>query len=209
MGPILYPSRPTRVYNPNLIRRKDPAVWGLQFKFGGHHMIASTHEDGHMFSRHGKPLSSAAGTDFSSLCRMVFGFDTILDGELMLPLKASGEPPWYVVWDIPVHKGRDLTNEMYVTRLAILNAYRTDFKEVGRVRIKHNLWISELMNIKSLDAMLQSSDGKKLEGVVAKNMSHNMAWSRLGQLETTSQLKFRTEDYRGPEKPPRPRLVRE
>lgn len=170
-------------------------------------MITSTHVDDYMHSRHGKSLSSAAGTDFSNSCRRIFGFDTILDGELVLPTKASGLAPWYVIWDMPVYKGRDLLQEMYITRLALLNKYHTDFKEFGRVRLAHNIWMAEIMSIASLDAALQRCDGKLIEGVVGKNLSSSLNWSRVGQLDCSNQVKFRVEDLRPPTKPESPKLV--
>lgn len=149
-----------------------------------------------MHSRHGKSLTSAAKTDFSNLCAKVFGMDSVLDGELMLPSKESGKAPWFVIWDIPVHQGRDLTQQMYITRLAILAKYWTDFKEMGRIRVYDNLWIAQQSTLASLDGMLQQCDGKLLEGVVAKNLANNLSWSRVGQVETIHQLKFRVEDLR-------------
>ena len=196
-----------RVHNVDFIRRKDPAVWRLQYKWGGHHAVVSTHEDGHIFSRHGAPLSSAAKTDFSNLCARIFGMDSTLDGELMLPLKASGQPPWFVIWDIPVHQGRDLTQVSYLARLAVLAKHWTDFREPGRIRVAHNLWIAEVGEMKMLDAMLQRCDGKLIEGVVAKNISHHLNWSRIAQLDCTSQVKFRIEDLRESKPPQPPKLV--
>jgi hypothetical protein len=201
---IFYPSRPVRIRNLDFITRKNPEHWRLQFKFNGHHMVVSTFADGYMYSRHGSPLASAAKTDFSILCAKTFGPDCVLDGELMLPLKESGQPPWYVIWDIPVFQGRDLSQERYLTRLAILAKYWTDFRELGRIRLAHNLWIAELASLASLDGMLRACDGKVFEGVVAKNLAHHLNWSRIGQLECTNQLKFRVEDLRKP--PPTPGL---
>jgi len=184
---LLYPSRPTRVHKLDLIRRQNPETWRLQLKFNGHHMIVSTHEPDYMHSRHGVPLTSAIGTDFSTECMKIFGLDCIFDGELC---KIKGKLN-FIIWDVPVWRGKDLTQEMYATRLAILSKYWSDFKETGRIRVRHNVWIAGIYTLSQLDSLILHCDKKLIEGVVAKDLRSTMAWSRVGQMECTRMLKYR------------------
>jgi ATP-dependent DNA ligase len=123
----------------------------------------------------------------------VFGMDCILDGELLSPSVSGLKEHIYVVWDIPVYRGKDLTKEMYATRLAILARYWSDFKSTGRIRIRHNLHAIGLYTLDQIDGMIKLCDGKFLEGIVAKDLTSTLEWSRIKQVDTTSQLKWRAK----------------
>jgi len=190
---LLWPSSPIRVRDLNLIRKKDPRSWRLQSKWNGHRMIVSTHTPFYMNSRHGAPLSSAAKTDFSSACARIFGLNCLIDGELLLPGVSGVKKPEFVIYDLPVHCGLDLTGVNYAARLAILSKYWTDFRDEFRIRVAHNIFITGLHTLDQLEVMVQRSGTKLIEGVVAKNLADTLSWSRISSVESTSQLKWRKE----------------
>jgi ATP-dependent DNA ligase len=189
---IYYPSRPIRVLSIEGIKKRDPKTWRFQVKFNGHHMVVSTHTTEYMHSRHGAPLTSAKGGDFSKECAQIFGLDCILDGELIGPVQGDKKEDYtFVIWDIPVLNGKDLTREPYQTRLAHLDKYKTDFKELGRNRVNAKIWIAETYTFLHLNAVMAQMHEKAHEGLVAKNLEHHLDWSRVSQLECRGQVKYR------------------
>ena len=186
---IYYPSRPIRVLNLEKIRKQ--STWIFQVKFNGHHMVVSTHQPHHTHSRHGTPLNSADGTDFSTECAQLFGLDCIIDGELVGPAQTGNKKDYFfVVWDIPVLNGVDQTKLTYQDRF-LSRPFKTGEEQMGRLRLSNKIWLAKSYSMLHLNAVVSQLSGKMHEGVVAKDPNKTLDWSRLSQLECRSQLKWR------------------
>ena len=187
---FLFPSKPTQIYKVTMIDED----WIVQVKKDGYRSLLCTC-DGRLtiFNRYGSVLSASQKFDWNWLLD-VLPRESLIDGEL-IGIRQSQPPNKIAIWDIPIYKGKDITEMKYLERYNLLEKilpgknYDTGTTLVAehqgmklfRLRTKPMREYLEFWN------SLKEDD----EGVVFKNPRATMDWDFTRTRKIVQQLKLK------------------
>lgn len=173
---FLFPNKPCRFYRLEFLKKIDLNNRIAQPKWNGHRCLPVF--DGEkliIYSRHGTPLSRAAGNKWKHLKDFQIPTPWQLDGELT----ASGR---LIIWDYAV-MGRDATITMdYGERLAVLQ---------GLENLPKGVELIETYPGTEYQKILDRKGEPELEGFVLKRIDACDLWGRYSTFENADQLKYR------------------
>ena len=168
--------------------------WIVQVKKDGYRSLLCTC-DGRLtiFNRYGSVLSASQKFDWNWLLD-VLPRESLIDGEL-IGIRQSQPPNKIAIWDIPIYKGKDITEMKYLERYNLLEKilpgknYDTGTTLVAehqgmklfRLRTKPMREYLEFWN------SLKEDD----EGVVFKNPRATMDWDFTRTRKIVQQLKLK------------------
>jgi len=219
MREFLFPSKPKKVYDPAKVIPHLTGEWVCQFKLNGSRAEPSGKRKVKIFDRHGTTLTISTERNWNELLKL-FPAPFILDGELIGRKQGEVSNRLYL-WDAPVLGGEDLTKKPYGYRYKRLQelfakfalglpSAKSDYSLESPFAFVYEVADIEVSLAKSFDVSkwkdLASFVEKKyrteratgeFEGLVFKNVGHNLAWHGLTTREISQQLKFLFKYYRG------------
>jgi ATP-dependent DNA ligase len=177
---FVFPNKPIRVYQPDVLTKFGLDGWIVQPKWDGHRVLPYCDKDGKItaFSRHGRPLALAAN-DWDWLSMLQIPRPWLLDGELT----RSGR---MIIWDYGVLDGDQSTSLPYDTRLTTLQAMLSPLKKGGKV-----IELVETLDASEYEKILAREGEPDLEGVVFKRRNAKNLWGLTSTSEVPSQVKYR------------------
>jgi hypothetical protein len=211
---FLWPSKPEQIQNPDKFIELWDSMgtlknWGVQLKKNGcrclpHIKPGSTI----LFDRHGKTLTMGLEKDWSIL-REIFKNETLLDGELIGRKQGEVSNRLYL-WDLPYWNGLANMNMSYKTRYEMLrniffefamaknyDVFQTpewEYIEFPAITYKITVGVAKTwpaQDWRKLIAAVKYNGSKgENEGLVFKDLTHDMSWSIIKTREIKGQLKF-------------------
>jgi len=207
---FLWPSKPEMIYDPDAMIK----VWSdlgklqnirVQLKKNGCRAIVSI-EGGKVtiFDRHGTTLTVGLESNWDPLLKL-FPDKTILDGELIGRKQGEKSNRLYL-WDMPVCGGEDLTKVSYQERYDELHFFLESWQELTKPKVHDDpewVWFESgkvaIGQAKSyladqwlelLKAVNYAGSTGENEGLVFKEVTHNLHWSQVKTKDIPEQKKF-------------------
>lgn len=206
---FLYPSKPKVINDPNklieMLRQLGKLEnYQVQVKKNGSRAVVWIDANGKVtiYDRRNSMLTMAMEMDWSSL-GMLFPFNSLLDGELIGRKQGEISNRLYL-WDMPIISGEDLTkisygerfNELRQIFLTHSDPILTTTDEIEQ--IKKDLRSIQVGVAKSypaenwqelLNKITYGGSTGENEGLVFKDTTHNLSWSRWKTSEIDQQVK--------------------
>lgn len=206
---FLFPSKPKIISAPDklidiLKQLNKLDNYRVQVKKNGSRAIVWIDEVGKVtiYDRRNSMLTMAMEMDWSPLA-MLFPFRTLLDGELIGRKQGEVSNRLYL-WDMPVISGENLTKNSYGERynelrqifmtsgdskLVIPESVEQIQKDLKKIQVGvANSFSAELWQ-ELLDKISYGGSTGENEGLVFKDITHDLSWSRWKTAEIDQQVK--------------------
>lgn len=204
---FFWPSKPRQVSNPNTVLETLKRIgkiqnYRCQIKKHGCRAIIWLDESGtvKIFDRRNTLLTMAMEFDWSPL-KKIFPANTMLDGELIGRKQGEISNRLYL-WDMPMIDSTDLTAQSYDERhQELTHSFQKSeglfsegpewiYREIGDVTIG----VARSFPAETWEELFSSVDYNgshgENEGIVFKDITHPLGWSRSRTTEIPQQLKY-------------------